>query len=419
MVGVVARRVRACARARARAVERRRAPRSRAGSVRSCRRTGPALANMRAAFPDKSEAEMRAIAPAPGRISAAPAAEYPHLGQLFDYDHYSGEIGRIEVDGIEHFIAPRATTASRASSSRPISPTGSCRRSAPPATGSTRRRSSAPPTIRPSPMSLHEIRSETMGGLEAARQGAAFAMQGVLERGGHLGMLIDQHFTRGVTVDFIGRPALINPILGKFARRFDCPVHGVRVIRLPDRPLPARAHAGARPAARCRRPVDVQGAMQAMTARRRGLGARASRSNGSGCTGAGGRRSLTRASRQRDFSPGGFGVYGGMTLKLIARFAALTMAWLAAAALAAPGSAGETRRRSSSSSPARAARPARRPTRSWPNWRASADVIALQPAGRLLGLSRLEGHARPAGLHARQQRLFECAAATGRSSRRR
>src|SRR3712207_9595318 len=81
-------------------------------------------------------------------------------------------------------------------------------------------------------LSLHDalpiLRSETMGGLEAARQGAAFAMQGVLERGGHLGMLIDQHFTRGVVVTFMGRPALVNPVLGKFARRFDCPVHGVR-----------------------------------------------------------------------------------------------------------------------------------------------------------------------------------------------
>src|SRR3712207_9018017 len=56
-------------------------------------------------------------------------------------------------------------------------------------------------------LSLHDalpiLRSETMGGLEAARQGAAFAMQGVLERGGHLGMLIDQHFTRGVVVTFM------------------------------------------------------------------------------------------------------------------------------------------------------------------------------------------------------------------------
>lgn len=44
-----------------------------------------------------------------------------------------------------------------------------------------------------------------MGGLEAARAGAAFAMQGALERGGHLGMLIDQHFTRGVPVAFFDR----------------------------------------------------------------------------------------------------------------------------------------------------------------------------------------------------------------------
>ena len=104
-----------------------------------------------------------------------------------------------------------------------------------------------------------------MGGLEASRQGAAFAMRGVLERGGHLGMLIDQHFTRGVTVDFLGRPAFTNPIMGKFARAFDCPVHGVRVIRLPA----GRFRLQLTPALDLPRDaeglVDVQGAMQAMT----------------------------------------------------------------------------------------------------------------------------------------------------------
>ncbi|MDQ4135048.1 MAG: lipid A biosynthesis lauroyl acyltransferase, partial [Pseudomonadota bacterium] len=113
---------------------------------------------------------------------------------------------------------------------------------------------------------VHEVRSRTMGGLEAARTGAAFAMQGVLERGGHLGMLIDQHFTRGVVVPFMGRPALTNPVLAKFARRFECPVHGVRVIRLPEHRFrleltPAldlpRDEAGE---------IDVTGAMAAMTA---------------------------------------------------------------------------------------------------------------------------------------------------------
>jgi hypothetical protein len=31
-------------------------------------------------------------------------------------------------------------------------------------------------------------------------------------------VLVDQHFTRGVVVDFLGRPALVNPLLAKLAR---------------------------------------------------------------------------------------------------------------------------------------------------------------------------------------------------------
>jgi Kdo2-lipid IVA lauroyltransferase/acyltransferase len=104
-----------------------------------------------------------------------------------------------------------------------------------------------------------------MGGLAASRPGAAFSMQGALEAGGHLGMLIDQHFTRGVVVDFLGRPALTNPVLAKFARQFECPVHGVRVIRLPGHRFrleltpPLNLPRG--PDGR----IDVHGATQAMT----------------------------------------------------------------------------------------------------------------------------------------------------------
>ena len=65
-------------------------------------------------------------------------------------------------------------------------------------------------------------------------------------------------------------------------------------------------------------------------------------------------------------------------------------------------SGGAARRRWSSCSRARAARPARRRTRPdrarAPARRGRADLPC-----RLLGLSRLEGHARPAGLHARQR----------------
>jgi KDO2-lipid IV(A) lauroyltransferase len=235
------------------------------------RRLGPllpqhriGLENLRAAFPDRSEAEIRAILAGAWENIGRLGAEYPHLGQLFDYDHFSGEIGRIEVDGIEHFIAlaedgKPALIFSAHLANWELPPICAARY------GLDATVVFRPPNEPAAAHVLHEIRSQTMGGLEAARQGAAFAMRGVLERGGHLGMLIDQHFTRGVTVDFLGRPAFTNPIMGKFARAFDCPVHGVRVIRLPA----GRFRLQLTPALDLPRDaeglVDVQGAMQAMT----------------------------------------------------------------------------------------------------------------------------------------------------------
>jgi Kdo2-lipid IVA lauroyltransferase/acyltransferase len=235
------------------------------------RRLGPllpqhriGLENLRAAFPDRSEAEIRAILAGAWENIGRLGAEYPHLGQLFDYDHYSGEIGRIEVDGIEHFIAlaedgKPALIFSAHLANWELPPICAARY------GLDATVVFRPPNEPAAAHVLHEIRSQTMGGLEAARQGAAFAMRGVLERGGHLGMLIDQHFTRGVTVDFLGRPAFTNPIMGKFARAFDCPVHGVRVIRL----AAGRFRLQLTPALELPRDaeglVDVQGAMQAMT----------------------------------------------------------------------------------------------------------------------------------------------------------
>ncbi len=235
------------------------------------RRLGPllpqhriGLENLRAAFTDKSEAEIRAILAGAWENIGRLGAEYPHLGQLFDYDHYSGEIGRIEVDGIEHFIAlaedgKPALIFSAHLANWELPPICAARY------GLDSTVVFRPPNEPAAAHVLHDIRSQTMGGLEAARQGAAFAMRGVLERGGQLGMLIDQHFTRGVTVDFLGRPAFTNPIMGKFARAFDCPVHGVRVIRLPA----GRFRLQLTPALDLPRDaeglVDVQGAMQAMT----------------------------------------------------------------------------------------------------------------------------------------------------------
>jgi KDO2-lipid IV(A) lauroyltransferase len=55
-----------------------------------------------------------------------------------------------------------------------------------------------------------------------------------LDRGIHVGMLVDQKFRRGIAVPFFGKDAPSNPLLAKLARRYECPVHGARTVRLPD-----------------------------------------------------------------------------------------------------------------------------------------------------------------------------------------
>jgi KDO2-lipid IV(A) lauroyltransferase len=72
-----------------------------------------------------------------------------------------------------------------------------------------------------------------MGRLIRSRKEAVFEMAAALNRGEHLGMLVDQHWSRGVDVTFFGRRCKANPTLARLARQYDCPVVGVRAIRLP------------------------------------------------------------------------------------------------------------------------------------------------------------------------------------------
>ena len=49
-----------------------------------------------------------------------------------------------------------------------------------------------------------------------------------LGRGTHVGMLVDQYYSRGVDVTFFGRRTKANPLLARLARHFDCPIHDLR-----------------------------------------------------------------------------------------------------------------------------------------------------------------------------------------------
>jgi KDO2-lipid IV(A) lauroyltransferase len=64
--------------------------------------------------------------------------------------------------------------------------------------------------------------------------GAARQVASALRHGQHVAIVVDQRIAEGQEMQFLGRPALANPIVGVLARLFDCPVHACRTIRLPN-----------------------------------------------------------------------------------------------------------------------------------------------------------------------------------------
>ncbi|BAE52898.1 lysophospholipid acyltransferase family protein [Paramagnetospirillum magneticum] len=67
--------------------------------------------------------------------------------------------------------------------------------------------------------------------IQKGPEGARQALM-VLKKGGHLGMLVDQKMNDGVPVPFFGRDAMTAPAQAAFATRFKCPLVPARVERI-------------------------------------------------------------------------------------------------------------------------------------------------------------------------------------------
>ena len=208
---------------------------------RTLRLIGPAMpeqrtakANIAAAFPEKSKKEQRQILRGCWDNLAAVVAEFVFLdevAQSFDADDLDG--GGITVSGIEQFIAlrddgkPAIIVAAHLANWEVLGVIAA---------------KYGLETVMPyrAPGNLHvakdvlQQREALMGRLVPNRRGAALTIALALEQGAHLGMLVDQRLGSGLDVPFFGRPAQTNPLAARFARQFDCPVHGARAIRLPD-----------------------------------------------------------------------------------------------------------------------------------------------------------------------------------------
>ncbi len=205
------------------------------------RRFGPLLpshrigrANLRAAFPDKDPAWINATLRAAWDNLGRVAGEYVHLGRLWDYDTDHPNTGRIVTDDAQMFIElqndgkPALCFAAHLANWE-----------LPAVMAAAHGLPSAVlyrmPNNKAVANEIARIRAPLMGRLIRSRAQAPLEMAAALDRGEHLGMLVDQHFSRGVDVTFFGRRCKTNPSIARLARQFDCPVVGVRVIRLPDR----------------------------------------------------------------------------------------------------------------------------------------------------------------------------------------
>lgn len=91
------------------------------------------------------------------------------------------------------------------------------------------------PNIRPISDIIVKLRAPLMGELIPTGLAAPVQLKRLAESGTHVGMLVDQHFSKGVEVIFFGRRCLANPLIAMLARQTEFPMHGLRVVRKADR----------------------------------------------------------------------------------------------------------------------------------------------------------------------------------------
>ncbi len=208
---------------------------------RIARRLGPlvpnsrhARANLRAAYPGKSEAEIEDILRGVWENLGRVAGEFVHLPKMWDYDPANPNTGRIE-------FSPRTAELYdllRDDGKPAIFVTAHFANWELPAVAAFAHGLDTAvvykaPANRGFAELVRKTRTGAMAELISSQKHSVFTMTKVLQEGRHLGLVVDQHFSGGVPVTMFGRRALASPLPARLARNVDCPVHAVRAIRLP------------------------------------------------------------------------------------------------------------------------------------------------------------------------------------------
>ena len=192
-----------------------------------------AMDNLERAFPEKCIEEREQIASDSWAHIARGILEYSYLEEICDLTEKGKDSERIEIKNVEIFIRLRddglpAILFTGHLANFELLPMAAAR------FGLEIRSLFRQPNNKYAASRVANARKEISKNLIASREGASFQLMSALERGDHVGILVDQKFRRGIEVPFFGHDAPSNPLLAKLARRYECPVHGARTIRLPD-----------------------------------------------------------------------------------------------------------------------------------------------------------------------------------------
>jgi len=220
--------------------------------------------NLRLAFPEKSDAEREQILKGCWENLGRVAGEFLHLDKMWDYDDARPNAGRVETFDVSRFIGLYTDNKPALMFSAHLA-NWELAAVAARKYGLDSAVLFRIPNNRFFAELIQETRAELMSQLVPAGPAAGIFMGGVLERGGHLGMLVDQHRKPGVQVQFFGRPCWANPTLARLARQYDCPVHGARVIRLPSRRFRLELTKAIELPRDSEGLIDIAGAMQTVT----------------------------------------------------------------------------------------------------------------------------------------------------------
>ncbi|MCZ2159042.1 lipid A biosynthesis lauroyl acyltransferase [Bartonella sp. 220] len=193
-----------------------------------------ALANLKAAYPEKTEEELHAIAIEMWENIGLFLAEYIFLDKIFDFDPHADQPGLIEVKGAEIFQRlknekkPHIFFTAHTGNFEllPI-----CAQSF----GLNVTVLFRPPNNPYIAKRVLKARQTSMGHLVPSKAGAAWALAAKLAEGENVGMLVDQKFRRGVLGTFFNRSLKTNPLIIKLARQYNCDIYPARCIRLAGR----------------------------------------------------------------------------------------------------------------------------------------------------------------------------------------